>query len=363
MPASSSAKTTRKTVAVEAEKRCRLDPEKTNAGMPTEKRENRIRSVADVVKPYLKRYELDHRNRKKSILFAKGRLAHVSRLLGKRLLPDLAEDVIRGYIATRLAEGMSGRTINMEVGELSRAVGKPWPVLWPKVHKQEENKEVGRALSPEQERRLLDAAASKPRWSIAATIIRVALLTGMRSGKITGLAWGQVDLDRRVVTVGRAKTAAGTGRQIPMNADLFAVLSTHAAWFTKKFGQAESDHYLFPFGKPQPTEPTRCTTTLKTVWGSIRDEANVQCRLHDLRHTVATEMAEAGRSRVDDACAHGPHEPGHAGEVQPHPDGCQTGSGSVASDRTVKAGSGSAGIGASRRIRPNQLTCKCFVLW
>src|SRR4051812_5696286 len=89
-----SAKTTRKTIAGEAEKHRRLELEKTNAGMPAEKRENRIRSVADVLKPYLERYELDHRDRKKSILFAKGRLAHVRRLLGKRLLPDVTEDVI-----------------------------------------------------------------------------------------------------------------------------------------------------------------------------------------------------------------------------------------------------------------------------
>jgi hypothetical protein len=68
-PVRESAKTTRKTVAAEAEKRRRLELEKTNAGMPTEKRENRIRSVADVVKPYLKRYEQDHRGREKSILF------------------------------------------------------------------------------------------------------------------------------------------------------------------------------------------------------------------------------------------------------------------------------------------------------
>ena len=125
-------------------------------------------------------------------------------------------------------------------------------------------------------------------------MVRVALLTGMRSGEITGLTWGQVDFQRRIITVGRAKTSSGTGRQIPMNDELFAVLSAHAQWFTKKFGAAEAGHYLFPFGRPAPTDPTRPTTTLKTVWGSIREKAGVECRLHDLRHTAATKMAEAG---------------------------------------------------------------------
>jgi integrase len=289
-----SAKTSRKTVAIEAERNRRLELEKTLAGIPAEKRENRINSVADVIKKYKVRYELDHRGRQQSILFSKGRLAHVNRLLGAALLPDLSEDAIRGYIKTRLAEGASGRTMNMEVGELSRAIGRPWSALWPKVRKQEERKDVGRALSPEEEQRLLQAASKKKRWNLAATIIRALLLTGMRSGELTGATWGQVDFERRVLTVGRAKTSAGTGRQIPMNRDLCALLSMHAAWFSGRFGEAKPEYYLFPFGKPWPADPSRPTTTLKTVWGSIRDEAKVFCRLHDLRHTALTKMAEAG---------------------------------------------------------------------
>jgi integrase len=81
-----------------------------------------------------------------------------------------------------------------------------------------------------------------------------------------------------------------------MNADLFNLLTMHAAWFTKKFGETRPEYYLFPFGKPQPTDPTRPTSTMKTVWGSIRTEAKVSCRLHDLRHTALTKLAEAGVS-------------------------------------------------------------------
>jgi len=49
----------------------------------------------------------------------------------------------------------------------------------------------------------------------------------------------QVDFERRVIHVGKAKTSSGTGRQIPMNNDLYAVLSSHASWFArnKKFGE------------------------------------------------------------------------------------------------------------------------------
>lgn len=290
-----SAKTSRKTIATEAERNRRLELEKTLAGMPAEKRENRINSVSDMVKAYQGHYGINHRQ--KSVLFSKGRLSHVTRILGSTLLPDLTEDAIRRYIRARLDEGASGRTINMEVGELSRAIGKPWSVLWPKVRKLEERKDVGKALSPDEERRLLEAVAgqtSPNRSQTLGTFIRVALLTGMRAGEITGLTWGQVDLAGRALTVGRAKTSSGTGRQIPMNGELFAVLSTHAAWFTKRFGEAKPEHYLFPFGKPTPSDPTRPITDISGAWNVLRTKAKVKCRLHDLRHTAATKMAEAG---------------------------------------------------------------------
>src|SRR5579862_131178 len=287
-----SAKTSRKTIALEAERQRKLELEKTLAGIPVERRENRIKSVTDVVKPYQESYGINHREQ--SILFSKGRLAHVTRLLGNTLLPDLTHETIRQYVKQRLEEGACGITVNMELGELSRAMGHPWSALWPKVRKLEERKDVGKAISPEEEKRLLVAANGNKRWKMLATFLRVGLLTGMRSGEITGLTWGQVDFENRVITVGRAKTSSGTGRRIPMNKELFAAIKSHAEWFTGKFGETKAEYFLFPFGKPAPTDPTRPTTTLKTAWASLRGKAVVDCRLHDLRHTAATKMAEAG---------------------------------------------------------------------
>ncbi len=92
--------------------------ERAAAGLPTEQKANRIRTVADVIEPYLKGYKLSHRP--KSVLFANGRLAKVKKALGNVVLSDLTDERIRDYIRQRKAEKISGRTINMEVGELSR---------------------------------------------------------------------------------------------------------------------------------------------------------------------------------------------------------------------------------------------------
>lgn len=290
-----SAKTTSKTVAKEAEKSRRRELERTFAGLSAGDRFDRIKSVGDVVGAYLGGYDLGHR--KQSILSANARLAHVIRLLGSVLLPDLNDKCIQDYMRSRTGEGVSGRTINMELGELSRAIGKPWSVLWPKVRKLEEGHEAGRALTEEEEARLLSAItdfSSPNRSQTLYAFVRVALLTGMRSSEIASLSWIQIDFVNRIVTVGKAKTRAGSGRQIPMNPTLFAVLSAHADWFTKRFGATLPDHYLFPSGKPTPNDPTRHITDISSAWDALRKRARVQCRFHDLRHTVATKMAEAG---------------------------------------------------------------------
>ena len=205
-----SAKTTRKTLAVEAEKKRRLELERAMTGAPVSKRGDRIRSMADFLKAYIESYGITHR--RASVAFVKSCTKNVARLLGNVILPDLTEDKIRQYMKTRKAEGAAGRTVNAELGELSRAIGRPWSYLWPRVRKLEERHDVGKALSPEQEKRLL-AAADKNRSPNVRTMVRVSLLTGLRAGELSNLTWGRVDFGDRTVTVGEAKTeAAGAAR-------------------------------------------------------------------------------------------------------------------------------------------------------
>jgi hypothetical protein len=178
-----SAETTRKTIATQYEKTRRLELERALAGLPTDAPQKRIDNVGEIAKKYLADYPINHRP--KSVVFTNQRLAHVKRLLGSVLRSDLSEDRVRGYIKTRLAEEAGGRTINMELGELSRALGYKWSVLWPKVRKLEENHDVGRALSPEEEGRLLSEAAgddSPNRNPSVYPIVCIAVSTGARCG-------------------------------------------------------------------------------------------------------------------------------------------------------------------------------------
>jgi integrase len=45
-----------------------------------------------------------------------------------------------------------------------------------------------------------------------------------------------------------------------------------------------------------PNDPTQPTTSFKTAWGNLCTEAKVSCRIHDLRHTATTKLAESDAS-------------------------------------------------------------------
>ena len=128
-----STKTTRLTLAREAERQRRRELEGVHAGVPLEERALRIRSVSEVIKLYLETYGANRRP--KSLEWTTGRLAHINRLMGSLLLPDLTEDRAKRYISVRKQEGAGNRTINMELGELTRAIATTWKTLWPKLKK------------------------------------------------------------------------------------------------------------------------------------------------------------------------------------------------------------------------------------
>jgi integrase len=256
-----------------------------------------VRTVKTALAAYKKAYPVNHQP--KSVAIVNERSAHLERILGALLMPDLTAERITTYMADRLSEGtnsrpVSNRTVNMELAILSRAVGHTFKVLWPSVKKLQERHDVGRALSVDEEQRILDTAM-RNKSKLINPILRLALITGMRRDEIRTLRWDQIDFEAKMIRVGKAKTEAGRGRSIPMGPMLQAVMSAHAAWFVKEFGPLRPEWYAFPFSnRVKPVDPTRPIVSVKKSWETVREKAGVDCRFHDLRHTVCTKMAEAG---------------------------------------------------------------------
>ncbi len=287
-----SSKSTRKTIAVEAEKLRRLELERAYAGIPTVQQDHRVRTVKMALVEYQTAYVVNHRL--KAVAWLAERANHLYRILGNAMLPDLTENRMAAYMALRRGEGVGNRTINMEIECLARALGKQWRILWPKLKRLEEPRNTGRALSRDEEQTLLDQAELN-RSPMVLPFLRVALSTGMRFGEIRTLKWSRIDLEKRMLIVGQSKTAAGTGRGLPMNESLYRTLSKHAFWVESKLNAPlQPDWYVFPFSKRAgPLDPTRALLGIKSAWESVRDQAGVECRFHDLRHTAYSKLDEA----------------------------------------------------------------------
>ena len=228
------------------------------------------------------------------MLVVENRSVHLKRLLGSLLISDLNQDRIVKYIEQRLAEEAGNRTINLELMVLSRAMGNTWKTLWPKVKKLEENHDIGRALEADEEKAILEAAA-RSRSHLIYPFLMTLGWTGMRSDEARTLLWSQVSVEGNQITVGRSKTEAGKGRQIPISAALRTALEQHAAWCARKLGPIQPEWHVFPLSnRIKPVDPSRPATSLKRAWEGVRKKANIECRLHDFRHTFCTKLAEAG---------------------------------------------------------------------
>jgi len=294
-----SAGTAKKTIAVEAMKRRREELERAAAGLPVMETapSERIANVRTLLAAFLERLEglaAAGQIAPRTAGLAKDRIRHLERLLGSRLRIELTEDVVLGYIAERKREGAGARSINMEVDHLARALGGTWRALWPKVPHLKEPRDAGRALTREEQQRLLAAAATNKSPYILPAV-RLAMQTGMRFDEIRHLTWGCIDTARGVITVPKSKTPAGERRIVPLTGGLLQAIEDYREWYIGKLGEARTHWFLFPFTRViLPADPERPCTTLKHAWESTRRAAGMKCRFHDLRHTAITRMLEAG---------------------------------------------------------------------
>jgi integrase len=147
------------------------------------------------------------------------------------------------------------------------------------------------------------AEAADTDWSIA---ILLAARTGCRRGEVCALRWANCDLDRGVLHVRESlqrvdgalvftppKTERAV-REVPLRADVVARLREHRTAQARRRLELPGmwyDHDLIvERGDGGPVDPD----SLTHAFLKIAKRAGVQCRLHDLRHAIATRLANSG---------------------------------------------------------------------
>ena len=224
------------------------------------------------------------------------RLSLVKKHFGDVPLMAITATAIANFQRARHDAGIANRTINMDVGVLSRVLKScgRWRALAEHVRNlPERQRPIGRALTAEEQKRLFAAAASNQEWEHVYCAAIVAANTSMRPVEVKHLRRCDVDLVKKLLHVRRSKNET-SHRVIPLNT---SALNAVARMFERAdmLGHTEPEHYLWPACQWGNFDPTHPMLKWDTAWRALRDAAGLHgLRFHDLRHTVITELAEMG---------------------------------------------------------------------
>ncbi len=228
-------------------------------------------------------------------------VANLARLLGGGGIDALSGGDIDRYSVTRRGEGVRGRTIQIELGWLVRALKlavkdglREKVPEFERPHTQDRRPHVW--LSAEQCGRLVDALPWKEEPA-SAVAIYLSLDLGCRSGEILSRCWEDVRWEQGehgAIWIGPRvegeqttwQTKTKHGRTVPLTAGTRLALQE---WWAK-LGRPERGWLLpSPHGSLKPLGAFR-----GALAGACRRAELPELHPHALRHTWATRMAVAG---------------------------------------------------------------------
>jgi integrase len=144
-----------------------------------------------------------------------------------------------------------------------------------------EKHRFGRALS-EDERKTLLEKCKESEWDRLYLLVSMALSTGARLGELMSLTWNDLDIKKAVAKLSETKN--GSPRYLPI---IPAVLEQIQALPRP----LDSATYLFP----SKEHGKNYGSGFRKYWDKALADAEIEgFRFHDLRHTAASYLTEAG---------------------------------------------------------------------
>jgi integrase len=230
------------------------------------------------VKTYKKSWEMDISRIRNHLLpyFGTMRMKDIEKRDVVQLINDKLPDYKPGSInrVIILLRYMFNLAIKWEVEGVSRNPTAGIPLL-------KENNQVERFLSAEEAKALLIAikASKNP---MLQHIVSMLILTGARKREVLDAKWEDFDMERTSWRIPNTKT--GKARIVPLS-------DTATALLTKLKKKKRSP---YAFANPITLKPYK---SIYYSWHTARKEAGLDdVRIHDLRHSFASFLVNAGRS-------------------------------------------------------------------
>lgn len=190
----------------------------------------------------------------------------------------------------RLAPGTLNRYLNGLAAVITWAIRRriaPKGYVHPcrSIERRPEGAGRTRFLSDAERERLLAACRADP-WPKLYGLVLMALTTGARKSELTGLAWADVDLERREASVGRTKN--GDPRVLPLVAGVVTELQGYA--------RGKPDELVF--GSPRDARRP-FSFEAHFVEAVKRARLGRDVTFHVLRHSCASMLAKNGATLLE----------------------------------------------------------------
>jgi integrase len=225
----------------------------------------------------------------------------LNRKFGLVALKDIHIGLLREYQQER-SQTCGANKINQELGTLLRIMkrARAWTPDLQECYEplQHEEPDIPHAMTPEEQKKFLNVASSREEWQFVYYYALLALATSASNCEMRGLRIGDVNLYSKVLHIRRehAKNRYRI-RTIPMH-DEAVWAATRLLERVRGLGASSPHQYLMPFrSAPNHWDLDRpmSNSGIRRAWEAVRDAADVPwLRIHDLRHTAITRMAEAG---------------------------------------------------------------------
>ncbi|WP_315763863.1 tyrosine-type recombinase/integrase [Sphingomonas sp. Y38-1Y] len=214
---------------------------------------------------------------------------HLLPRFGKQRINQLDRVEVMEWLAGKVKEGYAQATVNrwqVIFGHMLR-MAKVWGIAGSEVNpldglkQKDPNNKVERFLTAAETQRLRRAVENSPNPMLA-PIVALLLHTGCRKRELLDAKWEEFRLDQRLWRIPTSKT--GKPRHVPLSEDAIAVI--------KALPRYKDCPYLLP--NPKTLKPL---ASFYNSWDSARRAAGLpDVRVHDLRHSMASNAANAGQS-------------------------------------------------------------------
>ncbi len=255
------------------------------------------KTIGDLLDKYIKEYAIPNKA-PNTVRTDKSMINEIKAYFGDRKLKEVTPNLIACYKSFCRDKGLSPASINHRRGLLRHAFNlavREWewvgenPVE--RVTPEKVRNARDRWLTIEEEKRLIVNCVLYPTIKGNETeshywlqeIVIFALNTGMRQDELLSLEWPNVDLFRKTATVVRSKN--GEKRTIPLNQRVFELLRSKA-----KVRSIRSN-YVFT---NEVGNKIIASNVLRAFYKALERAEITDFRFHDLRHTFATRLAQAG---------------------------------------------------------------------